>query len=46
MAKLTDKFPAKYKNQIDIARSILISDKSGDKIDSIVYYQKQPVSLS
>ncbi len=37
-------FPAKYKNQPDIARSFLIENKLYGKIDSIVYLKKQPAS--
>ncbi|MEO5646885.1 MAG: TraB/GumN family protein, partial [Chitinophagaceae bacterium] len=43
--KQLDKFPAKYKNQLDIARSNLVLDKNYDRIDSIVYAGKQQVSL-
>jgi hypothetical protein len=39
-AKHLDKFPAKYKTQVDIARSDLISGKNY-KLDSIVYLTKQ-----
>ncbi|HMD01080.1 MAG TPA: hypothetical protein VKH37_13045, partial [Ferruginibacter sp.] len=40
-AKKLDKFPAKYKNQLDLARSYMVEDKDYDKIDSIVFLQKQ-----
>ncbi len=43
-AKRSDKFPAKYKNQLDLARSYLVADKNYDKIDSIVFLQKQPAT--
>jgi uncharacterized protein YbaP (TraB family) len=43
-AKRLDKFPEKYKNQIDMARSYLVADKNYDKVDSIVFLQKQPVA--
>ncbi|MEP7255772.1 MAG: TraB/GumN family protein, partial [Ferruginibacter sp.] len=43
-AKQLDKFPAKYKNQTDIARSYLVADKNYDKVDSIVFLQKQPAA--
>lgn len=45
-AKLTNKFPAKYYNQIDMARSCLLSDKSYGKIDSIIYVGKQSISYA
>ena len=35
-----DRFPAKYNNQQDIARSFLVSDKNYNKIDSIVFLKK------
>lgn len=34
-------FPAKYKDQQDLARSFLLADKNYDKIDSIVFIDKQ-----
>ena len=40
-AKRLDKFPAQYKNQIDLARSYLVEDKDLDKIDSVVFLKKQ-----
>ncbi len=43
-AKRLEKFPAKYKNQPDIARSFLASDKNYDKLDSIVFIKKQPAA--
>ena len=43
-AKRLDKFPAIYKNQIDIARSYLVADKNYDKVDSIVFLLKQPAA--
>jgi len=39
-----DKFPAKYKNQPDMARSILVADKDYEKIDSVVYLNRQVVA--
>jgi uncharacterized protein YbaP (TraB family) len=39
-----DKFPAKYRNQHDMARSILVADKDYEKMDSIVYLGRQPVA--
>ncbi len=43
-AKRLENFPAKYKNQQDIARSFLAADKNYDKIDSIVFIKKQPAA--
>ncbi|MEO6253628.1 MAG: TraB/GumN family protein [Ferruginibacter sp.] len=43
-AKRLDKFPMKYKNQQDIARSFLVADKNYNKIDSIVFIKTQPVA--
>ena len=42
--KRLDKFPAKYKNQLDIARSFLIADKNYSKVDSVVFIKKQPAA--
>jgi uncharacterized protein YbaP (TraB family) len=42
--KQLDKFPAKYKTQLDIARSDLIYNKDYDKIDSIVFLSTKPAS--
>jgi len=39
-AKRLDKFPAQYKNQMDLARSYLVEDKDYDKIDSVVFLKK------
>lgn len=39
-----DLFPAKYKNQQDIARSFLFVDKYYEKIDSIAFVKKMPAS--
>jgi len=39
-----NKFPAKYKNQLDIARSNLLSERSYAKADSIVFISKQPAT--
>jgi hypothetical protein len=38
--KRLDKFPAKYKNQPDMARSFLIADKNYSKVDSVVFIKK------
>ena len=42
--KRLDRFPAQYKNQLAIARSILLSDKDYNKVDSVVFLKKQPVA--
>jgi len=42
--KRLDKFPAKYKNQLEIARSFLLADKSYDKVDSVAFIKKQPAA--
>lgn len=39
--KQLDKFPAKYKNQEDIARSFLVTSKNYSKLDSVVFIKKQ-----
>lgn len=41
----TAKFPARYRNQLDIARSRLVKMNEYDKLDSIVYISKQPVTV-
>lgn len=40
-AKRLDKFPIKYKNQVDIARSLMLDDRGYDKIDSVIFIKKQ-----
>lgn len=40
-----DKFPTRYKNQMDIARSFLVADKNFNKLDSIVFIKKEPASI-
>lgn len=35
-----NRFPQKYKNQLDIARSFLLADKSNSSIDSVVFISK------
>jgi uncharacterized protein YbaP (TraB family) len=40
-AKVQDKFPAKYKNQVDISRSML----SANKPDSIIFLTSRPVTF-
>ncbi|MEO5891999.1 MAG: TraB/GumN family protein [Ferruginibacter sp.] len=42
--KTPEKFPARYKTQLDIARSFLVADKDLNKIDSIVFISKQRAS--
>lgn len=42
--KRLDKFPAKFKNQPDIARSFLIADKNYEKVDSVVFIKKEPAA--
>lgn len=42
--KRLDKFPAKYKNQLGIARSFLIADKNYSKVDSVIFIKKQPAA--
>ncbi|HOZ79424.1 MAG TPA: TraB/GumN family protein [Ferruginibacter sp.] len=42
--KRLDKFPAKYKNQVDIARTYLLMEKSFDKVDSVELVGKQGAS--
>ncbi|MBL0144630.1 MAG: TraB/GumN family protein [Chitinophagaceae bacterium] len=39
--KQLNKFPVKYKNQLDITRSFLIEDKNYDKIDSVSFLRKE-----
>ncbi|MBK8520476.1 MAG: TraB/GumN family protein [Chitinophagaceae bacterium] len=43
-AKRLDKFPATCKTQQDIARSFLLTDKNYNKVDSVVFIKKQPVT--
>lgn len=45
-AKLADKFPQQYRNQVDMARSCLVSDKGGTKIDSVVYVGKKTIAYA
>src|SRR5437763_16541305 len=42
--KKLDKFPQKYKTQVDIARSYMVEDKDYNDIDSIVLMGKQSSS--
>jgi len=39
--KALDKFPVKYKTQVDLARSYLVADKDFNKVDSIILVGKQ-----
>jgi hypothetical protein len=43
-AKKLDKFPVKYKNQLDMARSCLAISKDYSTLDSIVFIRKEPAS--
>jgi len=45
MINKLDKFPVKYKTQLAIARSRLLKQNEYDKMDSIVYISKQPVTV-
>jgi hypothetical protein len=38
-----DKFPAKYKNQLDMAGSLLLGDKDYHKIDSLVFLSRRHI---
>jgi hypothetical protein len=42
--KRLDAFPAKYKNQPDMAKSFLMADKNYDKIDSVIFIKKIPAA--
>ena len=42
--KRLDKFPLKYKNQYDMARSFLISDKNYSQVDSVAFIKKLPAA--
>ena len=42
---LADKFPLAYKNQLDMARSLLIQEKEKSLPDSIVYLDKQHLTI-
>lgn len=43
-ANRLDRFPVKYKNQLDMARSFLVADKNYNKVDSVVFIKKQPAA--
>ena len=45
-AKRLDKFPAKFKTQLDMARSYLLADKNYANIDSVVFISKQAVAYN
>lgn len=43
--KMTDKFPKQYKNQLDIARSLIVKTiANSDKIDTLIFLEKMPVA--
>jgi hypothetical protein len=43
--KKTDKFPKQYKNQLDIARSLIVKTLTNyDKIDTLIFLDKVPVA--
>jgi hypothetical protein len=41
---VADKFPSLYRNQLDIAKGLLVAEKPYDKLDSIVFLQKQGIT--
>lgn len=41
-----DRFPSSYRNQVDIARSLMISSRNYDKVDSISLVSRQPASYN
>ena len=43
--KKEDKFPAQFNNHLDLGRSKLMKEKSGDKPDSLIYIDKLPAEL-
>jgi uncharacterized protein YbaP (TraB family) len=45
-AQLTARFPSRYRNQLDMARSCLVGDKNFNKIDSIALVGKRAVSYA
>lgn len=44
--KRLDKFPVKYKTQVDLARSYLVADKDYNKVDSISLVGKQKLAFA
>ncbi len=44
-AKRLDKFPKKYKNQLDLARSYMLMQHEGLQMDSVAFIKKLPASL-
>jgi uncharacterized protein YbaP (TraB family) len=44
--KRLDKFPAKFNNQLDIARSYLLADRNFTTIDSIIFISKQAAAYN
>jgi hypothetical protein len=45
-AKLLDKFPAKYNNQLDLVKSALQNISSYEKYDTLVMLEKMPVAYN
>jgi len=45
LAKRLDKFPDEYKNQLALARSVLVMQSDNKKMDSIVFLKKSPVFI-
>ncbi|NOT94652.1 TraB/GumN family protein [Ferruginibacter sp.] len=45
-AKLLDKFPAKYNNQLDLVKSDLANSSSYEKFDTLALLEKIPVAYS
>ncbi len=42
---MTDKFPKQYKNQLDIAKSLIVKTiANSDKIDTLIFLEKMPVA--
>jgi hypothetical protein len=43
--KMADKFPKQYKNQLDIARSLIVKNlTNSDKVDTLIFLDKLPVA--
>ena len=43
--KRLDKFPSKYKNQLDLARSYMVMKNENTSLDSIVFLKKMPAAV-
>ncbi len=43
--KRLDRFPAKYKNQLDLARSYMLMQSDGPQMDSVAFLKKLPASV-